>query len=133
MIQLDKPSDIQFQIIKNFILGGTIIASVSYLATFVNPVIAAIWWSYPLSIVPTIYFMKHNGQTNKYISKFLFSTTFALGLLALCILFISYYLEKSNNNEGVTPSILKSSLLWFVGTIGFYILIIYGGFKHYFI
>jgi len=71
------------KLLINFLLGGTIVASVSYIATFMNPVLASIWWSFPLSIIPSMYFMKQNGKSNQYISKFLLSTTFALILLKI--------------------------------------------------
>jgi len=45
------------KLLINFLLGGTIVASVSYIATFMNPVLASIWWSFPLSIIPSMYFM----------------------------------------------------------------------------
>lgn len=82
------------KLLQNFLLGGTVIAITSYLATFMNPVMGAIFWSYPISILPSIYYMKTNGKNNKYIAKFLFSTTFALILLMLTTFAISYYLKK---------------------------------------
>ena len=62
--------DIAVHLFKNFILGGLTIASVSYMATFLNPMIASIWWSYPISIIPVIYFMKQNGVNKSHISRF---------------------------------------------------------------
>ena len=73
------------QIFRNFMIGGTIIASVSYLATFVNPLTASICWSLPFSILPIIYFMYSNGKTTEYISKFLLCATFMLFLLICCM------------------------------------------------
>jgi hypothetical protein len=116
----------------NFLLGGTIVASVSYLATYMNPVLASIWWSFPLSIIPSIYFMKQNGKSNEYISKFLISTTFALILLVICTFLISYYLKQSSEKEGILPAILKATGWWGVCSILFYISIINSPYKDYF-
>ena len=120
------------KLLINFLLGGTIVASVSYIATFMNPVLASIWWSFPLSILPSMYFLKHNGKSNEYIAKFLLSTTFALILLVICTFLISYYLKQSSNNEGILPSILKATGWWSVCSIIFYISIIKSPYKHYF-
>lgn len=118
--------------LTNFTIGGFMIAMVSYLASFENPVIAAIMWSYPLSIVPSLYNMKQNNRTNQYMAKFLFSTTFALILLVICTLSISYDLHHSKQSDGITPAILKSSLLWLVCGGIFYGIVDYGGYSKYF-
>ena len=120
------------RILTNFTVGGFMIAVVSYLASFENPVIAAIIWSYPLSIVPSLYNMKANHRSNQYMAKFLFSTTFALGLLVLCTLSISYDLHHSKQSDGITPAILKSTALWMVCAAVFYGVVDYGGYSKYF-
>lgn len=121
------------KIIINFILGGTIVSSVSYLATFTSPVIAAILWSFPLSIMPSIWFIHKNGKSNKYISKFLLSTTFAFILLFLCTLVLSYYFKKSKMKEGIFPSIIKSTIWWIIFSLIFYIIITNWKFHKFFI
>lgn len=120
------------QLFRNFMIGGTIIASVSFLATFINPLIASIWWSYPISILPSIYFMKANGKTNEYISKFLLSTTFAMALLLGCTYLLSHYI-KNNKSKELTMPILQSSGWWVIGSAIFYLAITKGGYKNYFL
>ena len=121
------------QIVMNFILGGFIIASVNYVATFTNPILRSILWTFPFSIIPVMYSMQENNKNNLYISKFLLSTTFAVGLLVLCTFLFSYYLKHSKENEGITPSILKATAWWMVFSILFYLFIMYGGYKKYFL
>jgi len=120
------------KILINFLMGGTIVASVSYIAAFMNPVLASIWWSFPLSIIPSMYFLKQTGKSNQYISKFLLSTTFALILLVICTFLISYYLKQSSEKEGIVPSILKASGWWAICSTVFYFTIAYSPFKKYF-
>ena len=120
------------RILTNFIIGGVMIAVVSYLASFENPVIAAIIWSYPLSIIPSMYNMKENKRSNQHIAKFLFSTTFALALLVICTLSISYDLQHSKESDGITPAILKSTAVWGVCALIFYGIVDYGGYSQYF-
>ena len=57
-------------LIENFIVGGMVTASVSFIGTFMSPTLAAIWWSFPVSLLPSMYFMHQYGRDNKYIAKF---------------------------------------------------------------
>ena len=75
--------NILHSLIQNFIIGGSIIASISYLGTFFDPLIGAIWWSFPISLLPTLFFMQKHGKDNKYIAKFTISTTYALVSIGL--------------------------------------------------
>jgi hypothetical protein len=118
-------------IIRNFVLGGSIIASVSYLATFVNPVIASILWSYPISIIPTMYFMNEQGKSNEYISKFLLSASYALILLVLTTFSLSYYLKQQKN--GIWMPIFHATKWWLLGSCIFYLIIMYGGYSDKFL
>ena len=64
-----------FDLIQNFFIGGAIVASISYLANFVSPLVAAIWWAFPLSLIPSMYYMHRQGRSNKKISQFVLATT----------------------------------------------------------
>ena len=68
-------------LIQNFLIGGTIVASISYLATYISPLAGAIWWAFPLSLVPSMYYMHRQGRTNKDVAQFVLATTYALGVL----------------------------------------------------
>ena len=124
-------SDLIPQLFKNFILGGLTIASVSYMATFLDPILAAIWWSYPISIIPVIYFMKQNKVTNAHISRFLLGITVVSILTFVSCYLLSYFIK--NSKTGLLEPIVKSSLWWMVSCALFYGLVKYGGYTHYFI
>ena len=98
-------------------MGGVIVASISYLGTYFDPLIAAIWWSFPVSLLPTLYFMKLNKKSNKYIAKFTLSTSFALILLLLSCFSLSYFI---NRDTGLLRPILKSASIWLVASVIFY-------------
>lgn len=115
----------------NFLIGGTIIASVSYLSTYFNPLIGAIVWSYPLSILPSIYYMKNAGKTNQYVSKFLLSTTFGLILLFLTTLLLSIFTKKAKDGSLIKP-VLMATFWWFIMSIIFYFIIKFSGYEKYF-
>jgi hypothetical protein len=83
-----------FQLSRNFIIGGIIVSSVSYIATFLSPVVAAIWWSYPFTLLPTLYFMRKNRISTKNVSFFLKSTSIALIILIGTVLLLNHYVTK---------------------------------------
>ena len=57
----------------NFLLGGFIVSGTSWLGAFASPLIAALFWAYPFSLFPSIFFLQSQGKPNSYISKFLFN------------------------------------------------------------
>ena len=128
---LTSSDDIIPQLIKKFVLGGLNIASVSYMATFLNPILAAIWWSYPISIIPVIYFMKQNRVTNAHISRFLLGITVVSILTFISCYLLSYFIK--NSKTGLLEPIVKSSLWWIFSCALFYALVKYGGYTEYFI
>lgn len=128
---LSTTPDIIPQLFKNFILGGLTIASVSYMATFLDPILASIWWSYPISIIPVIYFMKENKVTNTHISRFLLAITVVSILTIICCYLLSYFIKRSKT--GLMEPIIKSSLYWIVACVLFYALVQYGGYTDYFV
>ena len=77
-----------YDLLQNFVLGGLISASISYIGTYLSPLLGAIWWSFPISLIPTSYFMKESGKSNKFIAKFTLSTTYALILLLITCFFL---------------------------------------------
>jgi len=106
-----------YDLLQNFILGGLITASISYIGTYLNPLLGAIWWSFPISLIPTIYFMKESGKSNKFIAKFTISTAYALILLLISCVFMAYYINKSNS---IFIPIGKSIVVWLIVSIIFY-------------
>jgi hypothetical protein len=118
------------QLIKNFIFGGLAVASTSYIATFLNPIIAGIWWSYPVSIIPVLYFMSDNKLNNKHIAKFLLGITIVSVLTILCCYLLSYFIKHSA--DGLIVPIIKATVIWLLGCIVFYASVVYGGYAKYF-
>jgi hypothetical protein len=125
-------TSVAFELVQNFILGGVIVASISYLGTFMNPVAAAIFWSYPISILPSVYFMKKNGKTNQYVSKFLYSTTLALVLLLLCTFAMGHYIGAAPSSTSIWGPVGKATLWWLGGSVVYYLAVEYGGYRQYF-
>jgi hypothetical protein len=113
-------SSLLYDLFQNFVLGGLITASISYIGTYMDPLLGAIWWSFPISLIPTIYFMKESGKTNKFISQFTISTTYSLILLFISCGCMGYYLKHS---DGIAMPIIKAMFVWLIASIVFYYII----------
>ena len=107
-------------LIFNFLLGGAAVATTSYLGTFFDPLVGAIVWAYPITIIPTIFFMHNDKKTNNYISKFLFGTTFALILLLIVTFSLSYIIKHSSEKQSLWIAIGKSTIVFAIGGILYY-------------
>ena len=109
-------------IATNFLVGGAVVSSVSVFATWLNPVAGAIWWSFPFTIIPSVYFMRYHGRSNQEVSKFLRSTTFGLGLLVISLYALSYYFKRLEPyDEHWWLAIVKGASVWAVCSVIFYI------------
>tara|TARA_Y100000389_G_scaffold188357_1_gene210831 strand:- start:703 stop:1038 length:336 start_codon:yes stop_codon:yes gene_type:complete len=101
-------------------MGGLITASISYIGTYMDPLLGAIWWSFPISLIPTIYFMKDTGKSNKFIAQFTISTTYSLVLLFISCFFMGHYL---NTSDDIAMPIIKAIGVWFIASVIFYTVI----------
>jgi hypothetical protein len=108
-----------YDILKNFIVGGMMTAGISYMGTYVDSLTGAILWSIPVSIIPTIYFMRESGRSSAYISRFVYTTTFALLLLVLSCGIMAYYIKK---DDDIVMPIAKATSVWvFASALFFYL------------
>ena len=123
---------VQFEdLVQNFVLGGLIVSTTSYVGTFFDPLVGAIIWSFPISLLPILYFMHENTRNNKYLAQFTLSTTYALILLISSTLMLSYFLAKEKENTIVEP-VLKTIFVWFFLSIIFYHVVKYYNLEHKF-
>ena len=111
-----------YNLFQNFVLGGATIAGISFIGTFVDPLLGAIVWSFPISLLPTLYFMKKNGKSNDFVARFTTSTTFTIGLLALSVALLSYFI-KNNKDSSIALPIIKMAGLWLLASFIFFIAI----------
>lgn len=110
------------KILQNFLMGGAIVSSISYAATYLNPLLAALFWAYPVTLLPSIYFMKQKGKTNAYISKFLMSSTFSLVILFSTTFALSYFTKHDESNSLLKP-VGKATLVWALTSLTFFVII----------
>lgn len=98
------------------------VASVSVFATYMNPVAGAIWWSFPFSILPSIYFMRAHGRSNQDAGVFLRSATFAFVLLVVAVYALSYYFNKlPASADDWWTAVAKGTGIWLFCAIVFYV------------
>jgi hypothetical protein len=107
-------------ILKNFIVGGMMTAGISYMGTYVDSLTGAILWSIPVSIIPTIYFMRESGKSSLYISRFVYTITFALLLLVLSCGIMAYYIKK---DDDIVMPIAKATTAWVFASALFFIVV----------
>ena len=100
-----------WDLVKNFLIGGTITASISYTANFLSPVAAAIWWAFPISLLPSIYYLIERGRPSGYISNFVLTTTYALMILFITTMSLGYF-YKGQREVSFWPPVLKALVIY---------------------
>ena len=98
-------------LIQNFFIGGLITSSISYTGTFLSPVLAAIWWAFPISLLPSMYYMHQQKKSFKYISKYTITTTYALIILFITTMALGYFFKDAKTFW--TP-VGKSVIVWII-------------------
>ena len=108
----------------NFLMGGLITITTSYLGTFVSPLKAALFWMMPWTLLPTIYFMSINKKSNQYIGKFLKSTIYPLPIMVITLLGLGYFYIHSKSKDIWVP-MMKGAAVWIGASIIFYYIVRY--------
>jgi predicted PurR-regulated permease PerM len=114
------PADLM-HIFVNFIIGGVTVAAISLVGTFLNPLLAAIVWAYPSTVVPSIGFMKSRGKSNKYIAEFLFSATVAMSLLLVAMMALGYFVKNTPDSVSLWKPIGQATLSFIAASVVFYL------------
>lgn len=120
-----------WDLVKSFVLGGTIAASIGYTANFLSPVVAAIFWAFPLSLLPAVYYLIDRGRTSKYVANFVLTTTYALIILFITTMALGYF-YKGQKNPSFWPPVLKALLIYVVLGISYYWIIKHFNLESYF-
>ena len=119
-------------ILLNFILGGIAVAGTSVLGTYMSPLAGAVFWSYPITIIPSLFFMKQEGKDNLYLSKFLLSTTFGVLLLCITTIAMGQFIKHSDKNASLWNPIGKGTLVYGAAGGLFFLIVKFAGLEHYF-
>ncbi len=117
-------------LIINFLIGGFVTSSISYSGTFLSPMVAAIWWAFPVSLLPSMYYMHQQGKDNNYIANFTLITTYALIILFFTTMSLGYFFKWEKNSFWFP--VLKSVGVFLVLSIIYYTIIKTFGLEKYF-
>jgi len=94
-----------------FLIGGLVVSSVSYLSNFVSNYYASILWAFPFTVLPTIYYLKHEGKSNLYISDFLIKTSISILILVGVLATMSYAVRYYSINTTILFSFIVYIIL----------------------
>ena len=94
-----------------FIIGGLVVSSVSYLSNFVSNYYASILWAFPFTVLPTIYYLHHEGKSNLYISDFLIKTSISILILVGVLATMAYAVRYYTINSTILYSFIAYILL----------------------
>ena len=112
------------KLIKTTLFGALIIGLNSYLATYVSTKIAAIVWSIPLTLFPTMILMWNMGISNNEIGNYAFNSGLGCVNLITFSVLIGYILNytslSDDSNYGFLYALGIASLVWTLGSILLY-------------
>lgn len=100
-----------YKLLLTFIIGGLVVSSVSYLSNFVNNYYASILWAFPFTVLPTIYYLHHEGKTNLYISDFLIKTSISIIILVGVLATMSYAVRFNSIHSTILFSFIVYLIL----------------------
>jgi len=114
-----------YSIIKNFLLGGVIMSIISASGTFFSPLIGAIVWSFPSTLLPALYYMREHGKDNNYLARFAISSSYAVVLTIAAAALLSYFIKHSKQDDSLLIPIFKMAIIWLILSAIFYGLVTY--------
>ena len=119
-----KKSEI-YGIINTFFGAGLSSALTGTLATHFNPLIAAIVWSYPLTMLFPVLEMNGNGVSNKRVSEYLKAQTYTMVLLLVWLYATGHFIGQVKQGDSLTPALIKGSAVWLVSGVIFFFVVSY--------
>lgn len=98
--------------VKEFLLGGTMVAAISYLGNSVNPLLAGLLGGIPIAL-PSLYFVQ--GTHNiKVVSTTLLVSTFLL-FTTVVIFYYLHFVKQSG--ESKNKALIWSMVIWLIITL----------------
>jgi hypothetical protein len=110
-----------------FLIGGFVVATTATLAASVNTKLAAILWSAPITLLPTLLFLWHQQVPPKRVADFTFQTVLALGNLMIFSGSLAYFMKQPyfiNMKNGILWATLAAVGLWAIGSAFLYFSVI---------
>lgn len=113
-----------FGLLKTGLFGGLVIAITSFLASYMSTKIAAIVWSLPLTLLPSIVFMYTINTPNDKIGNFTINSSIGcINLITFgCVVgyILKYTKYKHDKKYGVFIALSCAITIWLIGAIFLY-------------
>ena len=108
----------------NTVIGaGVSSAGVYYLAMNVDPLVAAIAWTLPFTLIFPIYNMHTEKKGNSFISSYLRTQTYSMFLLVAFMYATAYFVDAAPKGDGIIIPMLQGFGVWAVLSVIYYILV----------
>tara|TARA_B100001250_G_scaffold88249_1_gene73028 strand:+ start:413 stop:808 length:396 start_codon:yes stop_codon:yes gene_type:complete len=114
-----------YGILNTFFGAGLSSAVTGTLATYFDPLIAAVIWSYPLTMLFPVLEMNKSGMSNKKISTYLTTQTYTMVLLLVWLYATSHFIGQVKQGDSLTPALIKGSATWLVAGVIYFIVASY--------
>ena len=109
------------ELIISFILGGVILASITYFAKYVSTEMASIIWAAPVLLIPSILILWFSKENNSNIVEFVYlSIIYGFITMFWMILFVIISNKNIKNKNCVLNSMLLSTIIWCIIVCVFY-------------
>ena len=119
-----KKSEI-YGILNTFFGAGLSSAVTGTLATYFDPLIAAVIWSYPLTMLFPVLEMNKNGVSNNIVSEYLKTQTYTMVLLLVWLYATGHFIGQIKQGDSLTPALIKGSAVWLVCGVIYFIIASY--------
>ena len=105
----------------NTFLGSGLSSSITgYLATYFDPLIAAIVWSYPLTMLFPVIQMNNSGVPHDRIRNYLKAQTYTMVLLVVWLYSTGYFVGQIKEGASIRPALLKGTACWAAAGVVYY-------------
>ena len=108
--------------LNTFLGSGISSALTGYLATYFDPLIAAIIWSYPLTMLFPVLQMNKSGVSHERIKNYLKAQTYTMVLLLVWLYSTGHFVGGIKEGESIQPALIKGTLCWGITGIFYYAL-----------
>lgn len=92
-----------------FILGGVIVSLTGYLINHVNQTLASIFWSFPITLLITVFVMNQSGKSNQTIADYIQISIRSFMITLFCLYIWSKLITLTGT---LWISLILSGFIW---------------------
>ena len=100
-----------------FITGGITVAGTTYITQYLSPELGDIFWSFPLTLLPAIYFLFESGDSANKIADFVIGSAYTMFIL---LSFLVTFFFSVRHGRSVPQATLLASGVWAIFSILYY-------------